>query len=329
VTLEQLRIFVAVGERQHITHAAHALNLSQSAASAAIAALEEHHGVRLFDRIGRAIKLTEVGRLLLEEAKAVLARATAAELALAEFAGLRRGTLSLQASQTIFSYWLPRYLVMFRRAHPQIKLDVANGNTAQVAAAVRKGVAELGFVEGSVDDPSLSSLVVGRDQLILVVGPEHPWADREQIEPDELATSEWVTREPGSGTRSAFEETLERLGVAPRQLNVALELCSNEAVRAAVEAGMGAAVISASVAAPSLEAGLLHHVRFDLPDRSFQVLHHRERRLSRAADALLALIIGCKKHSGLVVAKQPPRIAGPIARSMNESDQFIRNLLLD
>jgi DNA-binding transcriptional LysR family regulator len=189
VTLEQLRIFAAVAKRQHVTHAAHALNLSQSAASAAISALEEHHGVRLFDRVGRAIELTEVGRLLLEEAKAVLARAAAAELASAEFAGLRRGTLSLQASQTIFSYWLPRYLVMFRRAHPQIKLDVANGNTAQVAAAVRKGVAELGFVEGSVDDPSLSSLLVGRDQLILVVGPEHPWVDREQIEPDQLATS--------------------------------------------------------------------------------------------------------------------------------------------
>lgn len=77
---------------------------------------------------------------------------------MAECAGLRRGTLSVQASQTIFSYWLPRYLVVFRRAHPQIEIQIANGNTARVAAAVREGVAELGFVEGSVDDPALSSL---------------------------------------------------------------------------------------------------------------------------------------------------------------------------
>jgi hypothetical protein len=96
-------------------------------------------------------------------------------------------------------------------------------------------------------------------------------------------------REPGSGTRSAFEAALERFDIPPRRLNVALELPSNEAVRAAVEAGMGAAVISASVAAPSLEAGLLHHIRLDLPDRIFQVLRHRERYPSRAASALLDL----------------------------------------
>jgi DNA-binding transcriptional LysR family regulator len=296
MTLEQLRIFVAAAERQHVTRAAQALNLAQSAVSAAIAALEERHQVQLFHRVGRGIELTEAGRVLLAEAKAVLARANAAELALAEFAGLRRGTLSVQASQTIFSYWLPRYLVMFRRAHPQIEIQIADGNTAQVAAAVREGVAELGFVEGSVDDPALSSLVVGRDQLILIVGAEHPWCGRERIEPNELTTSEWVMREPGSGTRSAFEAALERFGLASRLLNVGLELPSNEAVRAAVEAGMGAAVISASVAAPSLEAGLLHRVQLDLPDRIFQVLRHRERHPSRAADALLELITGKHKR---------------------------------
>lgn len=233
--------------------------------------------------------------MLLGEAKAVLARAKAAELTLAEFVGLRRGTLSVQASQTIFSYWLPRYLVMFRRTLPQIEIQIADGNTAQVAAAVREGIAELGFVEGSVDDPALSSLMVGRDQLILVVGTKHPWSDRKRIEPNELTTSEWVMRELGSGTRSGFEAALERFGLASRLLNVALELPSNEAVRAAVEAGMGAAVISASVAAPSLEAGLLHHVQLDLIDCIFLVLRHRERHPSRAADTLLDLIIG--KHT--------------------------------
>jgi DNA-binding transcriptional LysR family regulator len=98
-----------------------------------------------------------------------------------------------------------------------------------------------------------------------------------------------VLREAGSGTRSAFEAALERFGVEPRRLGVALELPSNEMVRAAVEAGAGATVISGSVAAPSLEAGLLREVRLDLPDRAFRVLRHRERYRSRAADALLAL----------------------------------------
>lgn len=290
MTLEQLRIFVAVAERQHVTRAAEALNLAQSAASAAIAALETRHGTRLFHRVGRGIELTEAGRIFLDEAKAVLARAEAAELTLAELGGLKRGTLAVQASQTIASYWLPRHLVAFRRAFPEIEIRLGVGNTAEAATAVREGAAELGFVEGAVDDPALSSVTVARDQLELVVGPGHHWATLDRLDPRNLTQTEWVMREPGSGTRSVFEAALERFGLAPRLLKVALELPSNEAVRGAVEAGMGAAVISASVVASSLEAGLLHRVRLDLPERAFHVLRHRERYHSLAAEALLKLI---------------------------------------
>lgn len=292
MTLEQLRIFVAVAERQHVTRAAEALNLAQSAASAAIAALETRHGTRLFHRIGRGIALTEAGRIFLDEAKAVLARAEAAELTLAELGGLKRGTLAVQASQTIASYWLPRHLVAFRRAFPEIEIRLGIGNTAEAAMAVREGAVELGFVEGVVDDPALSSASVARDQLELVVGPSHDWARIERIDPRDLVQTEWVMREPGSGTRSAFEAALERFGLAPRLLKIALELPSNEAVRAAVEAGMGAAVISASAVVSSLESGLLHRVPLDLPERTFHVLRHRERYHSVAAEALLKLIGG-------------------------------------
>jgi DNA-binding transcriptional LysR family regulator len=114
MTLEQLRIFVAVADRQHVTQAARALNLAQSAASHAIAALETRHDTKLFDRVGRRIELTEAGRVFLAEARAVLARAEAAELALSEFGALKRGTLLIQASQTVADYWLPRHLVAFR-----------------------------------------------------------------------------------------------------------------------------------------------------------------------------------------------------------------------
>ena len=178
MTLEQLRIFVAVAERQHVTQAARALNLAQSAASHAIAALEARHDTRLFNRVGRRIELTEAGHAFLAEARAVLARAEVAELALSELGNLKRGTLSVQASQTIASYWLPRHLVAFRHAYPQIRIRLAVGNTAQVAAAIESGVAELGFVEGAVDNEHFASTSVARDQLVVVVGPEHPWVRR-------------------------------------------------------------------------------------------------------------------------------------------------------
>jgi DNA-binding transcriptional LysR family regulator len=134
MTLEQLRIFVAVAERQHVTQAAHALRIAQSAASHAVAVLEARHNTKLFHRVRRRVVLTDAGEVFLAEARAVLARADAAELALGELGTLKRGTLRIQASQTIASYWLPRHLVAFRRAYPQIEIRLAIGNTAQVAS---------------------------------------------------------------------------------------------------------------------------------------------------------------------------------------------------
>lgn len=126
---------------------------------------------------------------------------------------------------------------------------------------------------------------------MIVVGPDHPWAQsRNPITPQRLTESEWVLREAGSGTRSVFEAALEGLGIAPSSLPVALDLPSNESVRAAVEAGLGATAISASVAAPGIEAGLLQAVNLPLPERDFHVLRHAQCYHSRAADALLAVI---------------------------------------
>lgn len=290
MTLEQLRVFVAVADRQHVTRAAEALNLAQSAASAAIAALESAHETKLFNRVGRGIELTEAGALFLAEARAVLARAEAAQLVLSELGELKRGTLAVQASQTIASYWLPRHLVAFRRARPGIDIRLKVGNTTQVAAAVRDGVAEIGFVEGAVEDTVLALDQVARDHLVVVVGADHHWSGLRRVEPEALTGTEWVLREPGSGTRSEFEAAVRNFGLSPGALKIALELPSNESVRAAVEAGMGATAISASVAAPSLEAGLLHQVALDLPDRAFNVIRHVERQSSKAAEALLAMV---------------------------------------
>jgi DNA-binding transcriptional LysR family regulator len=289
MTLDQLRVFVAVAERQHITRASKALNLAQSAVSYAIATLENEFALKLFNRVGRGIELTEAGRMFEGEARAVLARADAARLKLSELGELRRGTLLLHASQTIASYWLPSRLKTFRTLYPFIEIRLAIGNTSQVAVSIHDGLADIGFIEGEITDPDLDARIVARDQLVLVAAPSHPWATQPSLAPARLSDADWVLREPGSGTRSEFERALATLGIAPATLRVAIELPSNEAVRAAVEADMGVAVMSASVAAPGLEAGLLHHVPFALPQRVFAVVHHRDRYLSRSADALLAL----------------------------------------
>jgi DNA-binding transcriptional LysR family regulator len=302
MTLEQLRIFVAVAERQHMTRAAEALNLTQQAVSAAVVALEETHATALFHRVGRHIELTEAGRLFLDEARSVLSRAAAAELVLSELGGLRRGTLAVQASQTIASYWLPPRLVEFHRAFPDIALKVGIGNTAQVAKAVVDGAAELGFIEGAIDEPALACEPLSEDRMVVVVGATHAWAERDRVEPHELAEAEWVLREVGSGTRSAFESALARLGVAPSALKVVMELPSNEAVRHAVEVGCGVTAISQLVAGSALRANALRRVPIDLPARAFSVVRHRERYRSKAAEALLRAV-----RDGATPPRRAPR----------------------
>jgi DNA-binding transcriptional LysR family regulator len=290
MTLDHLKIFVAVAEREHVTRAAEALNLTQSAASAAIAGLEQQFGLKLFDRIGRGIVLTEAGSLLLAEARAILARAHAAEIAMMEQAGLNRGRLTLCASQTISSYFLPRKLVRFHAQYPGIELNVSVGNTAQVARAVQDGAAEIGFIEGPVTDPNLAVEAVGVDQMIVVVPPGHRWAGQAQIPTPELAEESWVSREEGSGTRAAFVRALEFLGLPVNKLHISISLPSNEAVRAAVEEGAGAAALSSLVCAESLKTKTLVQANLNLPSRTFSAVQHNQRYRSRAAAALLATI---------------------------------------
>ena len=140
MTLEQLRIFVAVAEREHVTQGARDINLTQSATSAAIAALEARYATKLFDRIGRRIALTEAGRIFLVEAKAILVRALAAEKTLTDLAELRRGSLALAASQTIANYWLPAAIHRYRVAHAGIAIAMTIDNTEGVAALIQGGM---------------------------------------------------------------------------------------------------------------------------------------------------------------------------------------------
>src|ERR1700756_3796325 len=215
MTLEQLRLFVAVAECEHVTRAAEMLHRTQSAVSSAIASLERNSGVALFHRVGRRIQLTEGGRIFLSEARAVLAQTDAAERALSDLAGLKRGTLSVMASQTIASYWLPKKLVTFRAKHPHVAVKALIGNTAEVAKAVANGEVEIGLVEGAVHDPNLEQILVGRDRLTIVAHARHPWVKKPPRSAADLLKEDWVLREPGSGTRSAFEGALAEKGIEP------------------------------------------------------------------------------------------------------------------
>ena len=280
MTLEQLRIFIAVAEREHLTQAALSLHLTPSAVSSAIRTLEERYSVALFHRTGRRIELTETGRAFLAEAKATVARARETELFLAEVGDLRRGSLTLAASQTIASYWLPPVVMRLHQRYPGVDLRVSAANTELVAAAVIDGAAEIGLVEGAVDSPLLAQRVIARDRLVVVALPEHPLAQRRGVERDDLLAARWVLREAGSGTRSVLTSALD---AKPGQLAVELTLPSNEAVRAAVQAGPFLGALSELIVQADIDAGRLVKLDFTLPERQFLMLRHRERHRSKAS----------------------------------------------
>ncbi|RYF05550.1 MAG: LysR family transcriptional regulator [Oxalobacteraceae bacterium] len=290
MTLEQLRIFVEVAERQHLTQAAAALFLTPSAVSASIKALEDRYGTALFHRVGRRIETSDAGRIFLAEARRTLVSARAAEATLADLGELRRGSLTLHASQTIASYWLPALLVRFLQAWPAIDLRLEVGNTGSVAQAVLQGGADLGFVEGVIEAAALAEEAIGEDKMVVVVAPDHAWADGRTLTAADLEAAQWILREAGSGTRSAFEASLAGLGVPAASLHIALELPSNEAVRGAVMVGPFATAMSELVVAPHVQAGLLAVARCVLPARSFSMLRHPERHRSRAAAAFEDLV---------------------------------------
>ena len=296
MTLEQLRIFIAVAEREHVTQASRDLNLTQSATSAAVAALEERHQTKLFDRIGRRIVLTEAGRIFLGEARAVLARVQTAEAVLDDLSGLKRGTLGIAASQTVANYWLPQFMRRFLEDHPGIATSMTIGNTETVTAAVHEGAADLGFVEGMVDDPSLTVTAVAEDEMVIVVPPEHEWAGRGPVTKRDLRRARWVLRERGLGTRAILEQAQKAFGIGRDELDIVLELPSNEAVRAAVQAGAGVTAMSRFVVANALAAGTLRAVDVELPRRQFFLLAHRERYQTRAAQEFRRMVVqsgGC------------------------------------
>lgn len=289
MTLDQLRIFATVADTLNMTRAAQMLHLSQPAISGAIAALEGRHNTPLFDRIGRGLSLTEAGRLFLPHARAVLARAEEAARVLDDLAGLVQGEIRIAASQTLATYWLPPRLARFAAAYPGLSLSMSVANTQRSVAAVATGAADLGFVEGVVEDDTLLGQRIGGDHLCLVAQPHHALRQRPPT-PADLRTAQWIARETGSGTRDHWASAMADHGIALGDLNILLDLPSNGAVMEAVENGDALAAVSSLAAAPRIQAGLLTKLDWDMPARNFTLIRNPAHHQSHAVLAFITAL---------------------------------------
>lgn len=284
MTFEQLRIFLAVAEHLHFTRAAETLHVTQPAVSAAVQSLEEAYGVKLFHRIGRRVEIAEAGRLLKVEAQRILEQVALAERGLRELNNLQRGELKLGSSLTIGNYWLPEKLSQFKQKYPGITVDCILGNADEICEGAATGSVDFGLVTGGIKSELQSVLeieIVGHERLQIVVGRSHPWFEKPHISLEELLTTGWIMREPGSGAQRAFEQALASWGIDSSTLNVMLVLSSSEMVKSVVESGSGAAALPELMVQKELQLNTLHAV---------QVINHHTRNEQGTSSSRLEIV---------------------------------------
>jgi DNA-binding transcriptional LysR family regulator len=240
----RLVVFRKVADQLSFRKAAEELYLSQPAVSLQIKALEEDLGVQLFDRTGTQIRLTAAGRVLLGYAEQVSSLLRHAEQEIASLSGDQAGHLALGASTTIAQYVLPRLLGEFARANPRIQSTLISGNTEHIVEAVEGQKIELGFIEGPARSRGVKTEPFLKDELVLIVSTAHEWAELASIKSADLCSASLLMRERGSGTRRVVEMALERSGINRNSLHIVMELDSTEAIKSAVEAGLGIGFIS-------------------------------------------------------------------------------------
>lgn len=284
--LSALETLVAVADEGSLSAAARALGLAQPNVSRSIATLERRLGLVLLRRTTTGSVPTPEGLLVVAWAREVLASADALVRDAATLRDAAEVTLHVVASQTVAEHLLPRWLATLRRRNPGVRVQVEVTNTAGVLAALHNGRAGIGFVEGPVPRGSVHLAPVGHDELVLVCAPELAWAGRARpVGRDDILTDVLVTREAGSGTRGVLDAVLGA-PVAPR-----LELGSNAAVRVAVEAGAGPAVLSRLAVADALACGALVEVPLAVGGlaRPLQAAWTGPQHLAGAPGALLAI----------------------------------------
>lgn len=290
MTLRQLESFLAISRAGSFRRAAERLALSQPALSQQIKEVERELEVPLFDRLGRRVQLTEAGRLLEAHVQRVFATLEGAREAVRALRGGERGSLVLAASTTPGIYLLPRLLAGFKRARPGLVVSLRIANTREVERLVRAGEADLGIVGGHLANARETCIEASLvDRIVLIVPPGHRWAGRREIAPALLKEECLLTREDGSATRRVTEAALARAGV---QVEACLEFGHTEAIKEAVRAGLGVALVSQHAVQSEVATRQLRSLGLrGLPiQRHFHVIRHDAKSLSAAAQAFLAFL---------------------------------------
>lgn len=283
-TLRQLQVFVAVAQHESVSRAASQLALSQSAASTSITELERQSSCQLFDRAGKRLSLNALGHQLLPQAVALLDQAKEIEDLLGGKAGF--GALAVGATLTIGNYLATLLIGSYMQVHPESQVKLHVQNTAHVVQQVAHYELDLGLIEGDCNHPDLEVQPWVADELAVFCAPSHPLAQHGLASTETLTEQAWILREQGSGTRLTFDQAMRHHRSA---LNIRLELEHTEAIKRAVESGLGIGCISRLALRDAFRRGSLVEIatpELDLTRQFYFIWHKRKYQTSAMREFL-------------------------------------------
>ena len=287
-SLRQLEVFLATARYENVTRAAETLAMSQSAASGSLKELERQFDMKLFDRLGKRLQLSELGQQLRPQAESLLEQARSLEQALTGEEVV--GRLEIGATLTIGNYIAVNMIADFRQKNARSDIILRVANTETIAKQVAGFELDMGLIEGELQHPDLDIVHWRRDELVVFAAPNHPLSTSTALSDQDLLSLPWIVREQGSGTRQAFDRAMQ--GILT-DLHIGMELQHTEGIKRAVEAGLGVGCLSQICVAEAFKRGSL--VPLKVPGRDFRrewyLITHRDKFHSAALKRWLTLCL--------------------------------------
>ena len=286
--VRDLEVFLSVAKHLNYTRAGEEVNLSQPSVSVRIRQLENALGVKLFEQLGKKVALTEAGQMLVPHARRVIAAIEDAKQSIDELQGLEHGSLRIGASTTPGMYLIPKTVAHFKERYPRIEIHLGIRDTQQIEAGVISNEFDFGFVGGHLAGDEVAVVPWVTDDLILVVAPKHPLAQKKTVNVNDLQREAFILRERGSATRAAIISHLQKSDLRVEPI---MEMENPESVKKGVQSGLGIAFISRFAAEAELKAKSLVAVRVRGLDirRELKIVYRKDKHLTRAAQAFIEM----------------------------------------
>lgn len=293
----RLQVFYTVAKQLSFTKAAECLCMTQPAVTFQVKQLEAELNISLFERSPSKIILTTAGELAMHYAENILNLTTEMEKRLAEMSEAMSGTLTIGASTTIADYMLPQMLGLFKARFPQVQLRLSVANSQSIENRVIGHSLDVGLVESPSHHLSLVTQAFYQDDLVVICALSHAWAGLASINPEQLSNEPYVGRESGSGTREVVDQYLREHQIHPESLEVVMELGSQEAVKGAVEAGLGVAIVSKNSVIKERELGKLIAIPLN-PSlrRDLTLVYTQEKFRSKLLQSFIDLIASVRQQ---------------------------------